>query len=111
MKLRYFWLLLVFVPWLAFAGTFQEGVHYEVMANPQPTETGDKIEVRELFWYGCPHCFKLEPSAEHWLENIPAGVEFVRQPAIFNKNGKLYRSCAKGRYTQVCSHFFGCLMI
>ena len=36
---------------------FIEGGHYELLNEVQPVQTGDKIEVVELFWYRCPHCF------------------------------------------------------
>jgi thiol:disulfide interchange protein DsbA len=49
---------------------------------PQPTEGGGKIEVMEFFWYGCPHCYALEPSVVAWLKNAPKDVVFKRVPAI-----------------------------
>lgn len=68
---------------LAFpALAFDEGIEYSKLATPQPTETGSKIEVLELFWYGCPHCFQLEPTLNKWLEHRPANVAFRRMPAI-----------------------------
>ena len=51
---------------------------------PQPTETKDKIEVVEFFWYGCIHCYNLEPKLDVWLKKLPADVEFRRVPAVFN---------------------------
>ncbi|MDT8407708.1 MAG: thiol:disulfide interchange protein DsbA/DsbL [Methylococcales bacterium] len=57
---------------------------YEVLANPQPTANPDKIEVIEFFWYGCPHCYSLEPLLEQWLKTKPDNVEFIRQPAAFS---------------------------
>lgn len=73
-----------------FAGTvraanFEQGVHYFEVLSPQPVQTGDKIEVLELFWYGCPHCFRLEPVIETWLETgIPDNAQYVRLPAVLN---------------------------
>ncbi len=58
-----------------------EGIDYTVLDPAQPTETGDKVEVLEIFWYGCPHCWHLEPSMESWVATMPAGVEFRRMPA------------------------------
>ena len=67
------------------AANFEQGVHYFEVMSPQPVQTGDKIEVLELFWYGCPHCFRLEPVVERWLENgIPDNAEYVRLPAVLN---------------------------
>ncbi len=30
----------------------------------QPVATGNKIEVIEFFWYGCPYCNELQPALE-----------------------------------------------
>ena len=55
-----------------------------VLINPaQPTEGGKKIEVVEFFWYGCPHCYHLEPSLNAWLKKKPADVEFKAVPGTF----------------------------
>lgn len=67
---------------------------YTVLQKPINVSTGDKIEVAELFWYGCGHCFALEPHVEKWKENMPENAEFVKVPAIFSKrwefHGKAY---------------------
>jgi thiol:disulfide interchange protein DsbA len=65
--------------------TQAESVGYETLSPAQPTQNQDKIEIIEFFWYGCPHCYSLEPSMEKWLKTKPANVEFIRQPAIFSK--------------------------
>ena len=62
---------------------FTIGRHYEVITPAQPTSTGEKIEVIELFWYGCPHCYEFEPYIEKWLGSKAEYVEFVRLPAVF----------------------------
>lgn len=67
---------------LAAAPAYVEGRHYLELTLPQPTETGNKIEVREFFWYGCPHCFSLEPSLEKWLKTMPKNAQFVRTPGV-----------------------------
>ena len=61
---------------------YREGVHYETLPAKVPTSSGDKIEVVEMFWYGCPHCFRLEPAVEKWLETKPDNVEYVRVPGV-----------------------------
>jgi len=88
-------LVLMLVAPLAF-GAMKEGVNYERLSAPQPTESADKIEVRELFWYACPHCYQLEPELHAWLKNKPADVEFVRMPAILGANWELL---ARAYYT------------
>ncbi len=67
----------------AVAQDFVEGQHYQRLEQPQPTETGDKVEVREFFWYGCPHCYVLEPYLDNW--QVPDSAQFVRTPATFNE--------------------------
>ncbi len=66
----------------AAAAAPEEGRDYLELAFPQPVETGNKIEVREFFWYGCPHCDALEPALRAWLRKKPADVEFVRTPGV-----------------------------
>mgnify|MGYP000594415753 CR=1 FL=1 len=61
------------------------GTHYEELATPVKTITGNKIEVTEVFSYACIHCFHFESAAKAWLTSMPEGVEFVQSPAIFNK--------------------------
>lgn len=58
-----------------------KGRGYVALKAPQPVETGDRIEVREFFWYGCPHCYSIEPVIEQWLKRKPGNVELVRTPA------------------------------
>ena len=62
-----------------------EPAGYETLSPAQPTQNQDKVEVIEFFWYGCSHCYSLEPDMEKWLKNKPDNVEFIRQPAVFSK--------------------------
>ena len=63
---------------------FIEGGHYELLDEVQAVQTGDKIEVVEMFWYQCPHCFKLHPYLVEWLKNIPENAELVLTPALLS---------------------------
>ncbi|HEX4974354.1 MAG TPA: thiol:disulfide interchange protein DsbA/DsbL [Pseudomonadales bacterium] len=67
------------------AETFKEGVDYELASTPGRTDDPAKIEVREFFWYGCPHCYKFEPYIEKWLTTKADDVVFVRTPGVMNK--------------------------
>jgi protein dithiol oxidoreductase (disulfide-forming) len=71
-----------------------EGKNYKRLANPQPVETGKKIEVIEFFSYGCPHCAELEPHLDAWLAKAPQDVAFRRVPVMFQPRwgplGKIY---------------------
>ena len=61
---------------------FDEGIDYKLLPKAQPTETGARVEVLELFWYGCPHCYHLEPAVDRWLATQPDYVAFRRMPAV-----------------------------
>ena len=64
---------------------FVKDVHYFELIEPQPVQTGDKIEVLEMFWYGCPHCYHIEPLIEKWLKTKPENAAFVRLPAAWSQ--------------------------
>ncbi|WP_018412618.1 thiol:disulfide interchange protein DsbA/DsbL [Methyloversatilis thermotolerans] len=59
---------------------------YREIKPAQATEPGSKVEVIEFFWYGCPHCFDLEPKLKKWLASKPDDVIFKRVPAIFRQS-------------------------
>ncbi len=63
---------------------FGQARNYIELNPPVPVSSADKIEVVELFWYGCIHCYNLEPALENWSKKLPADVQFRRIPAIFN---------------------------
>lgn len=69
---------------------FVLGRDYQAVTPPQPVADTSKIEVLEVFWYGCSHCFDFEPYVAKWLANKPDDVDFKRVPAAFNKNWKLH---------------------
>lgn len=70
---------------------YVDGTHFTRLVPTQPTIGGaDKIEVAEIFWYGCAHCFDFEPYINRWVENLPANVRFVRIPAMWNALVKLH---------------------
>lgn len=62
------------------------GKHYNVLTPAQPTSVGaDKVEALEFFWYGCGHCYHLDPHLEGWKkQGKPGYVEFVRVPVMWN---------------------------
>jgi protein dithiol oxidoreductase (disulfide-forming) len=66
------------------AAALTPGKDYRPINPPQPTASGQSVEVLEFFWYGCPHCKNLQPPLEAWLKNKPADVEFKRVPTAFN---------------------------
>lgn len=62
-----------------------EGTDYVRLKNPQPVESGKKIEVIEFFSYGCPHCNDLEPILQAWMKTLPPDVQFRRVPVMFQQ--------------------------
>jgi protein dithiol oxidoreductase (disulfide-forming) len=71
---------------------FKEGVNYRKVVPGQPTSVApDKVEVIEVFWYGCGHCFALDPAIESWRgKTKPAYVEFARVPAMWNEATRMH---------------------
>ena len=64
--------------------TFVEGVDFQAINPAVKTTQPDKIVVTEVFWYGCPHCFRFEPHVERWAAGLPDGVVFEQVPSVLN---------------------------
>jgi thiol:disulfide interchange protein DsbA len=64
-----------------------EGVTYKTLKPAVPTNVAPgKVEVVEVFWYACGHCYLLEPKLEAWeKKGKPANVELIRMPAVWNE--------------------------
>lgn len=72
-------------------GKWQAGRNYTPLSPAQPTNVGPgKVEVIEVFWYGCSHCYELDPFLESWKKNKPEYIEFVRLPVIWGPGHKLH---------------------
>lgn len=54
----------------------QEGIDYKVLPAKAPLESSDRIDVLGFFWFGCPHCFTLEPALKAWAAKLPSDVAF-----------------------------------
>ncbi|MBL4572845.1 MAG: thiol:disulfide interchange protein DsbA/DsbL [Gammaproteobacteria bacterium] len=63
---------------------FIAGTHYTELSAPVNTNDSSKVEVLEVFWYGCSHCFRFEPLIANWEAKMPADVDFGRFPAMWN---------------------------
>lgn len=76
---------------------FQLGKHYGRLSPTQPTSSPpDKVEVAEIFWYGCPHCYALDPALKSWVAGKPEYVSFVRVPVVWSDVAKTH---ARAFYT------------
>lgn len=79
------------------AGRWVAGQHYRPLSPAQPTSVAPgKVEVVEVFWYGCTHCYALEPFIQSWMKKMPADVEFVRVPVMWSST---HRAHARLYYT------------
>jgi thiol:disulfide interchange protein DsbA len=63
-----------------------EGQHYRALPAPQPTSVpAGSIEVTEIFWYGCGHCYHLQAVIESWQgKGRPDYVRLNYLPVIWN---------------------------
>ena len=72
---------------------------YVRLDPPRPVSSGDKIEVIEFFYYGCPVCYELEPTLARWSFNAPSSVALRRVPALASDSwenfAKLFYSLEK----------------
>lgn len=67
------------------AQTWVEGTHYYPVVPAQPTNVAaGKIEVAEVFSYGCPFCAQFNPQIEQLKKSLPAKAQMVFIPASFN---------------------------
>ncbi|HEU4654036.1 MAG TPA: DsbA family protein [Steroidobacteraceae bacterium] len=74
------------------SGRFKEGTNYQKIVPAQPVSVAPgKVEIAEVFWYGCPHCYALDPAVDSWRsKEKPTQAEFVRIPAMWNEATRLH---------------------
>jgi thiol:disulfide interchange protein DsbA len=71
--------------------------HFLKLTTAQGTSSPpDRIEVAEVFWYGCPHCYNFDPYINKWEARLPDDVNFVRLPVIWNPTNQIH---ARAFYT------------
>jgi thiol:disulfide interchange protein DsbA len=95
---RFIWLglCLLLLPLASGAAEYAQGRHYVRIDGERRAEPGPGVEVIEVFWYGCPHCYRMEPMVDRWLAAHGDEVSFVRLPAMLNR---AWRPHAKAFYT------------
>lgn len=65
---------------------WKEGTNYTAYPVAQPVSTPPgTVEVVEGFWYGCGHCYTLEPRLEAWEKSKPEWIRLRRLPVIWNE--------------------------
>ncbi|MFL6619500.1 MAG: DsbA family protein [Povalibacter sp.] len=95
------------------SSAFKEGTNYAKVVPAQPTSVAPgEVEVIEVFWYGCGHCFALDPAVESWRQKgKPGYVQFVRIPAMWNEATRMharlfYTAEVLGKLEQLHSDIF-----
>ncbi|MHA6205025.1 thiol:disulfide interchange protein DsbA/DsbL [Dyella soli] len=64
---------------------YTEGTEYVTIPAPAHRYSDEgKVEVVEVFSYGCIHCAHFAPIAEQMRKQLPPGVVFKLVPAAFN---------------------------
>jgi len=81
---------LLLVPAFASAQSYVAGTHYDVLDQPVRTRDASKVEVVEVFWYGCSHCYSFEPIVQQWKKTVAGDVDFWSSPAMWNNTMKLH---------------------
>jgi thiol:disulfide interchange protein DsbA len=70
---------------------FQAGRDFKAFTAAQGTTSPpDKIEVAEVFWYGCSHCYQFDPMIEEWKKKLPGDVSLVRVPVMWNPTNQIH---------------------
>jgi protein dithiol oxidoreductase (disulfide-forming) len=105
--------LLVWMMAAAQADRFEAGVHYRVLANPQPTAvSAGQIEVREFFSYACPFCRQFQPLMSQFAAGAPADVVIVHHPVAFREQWEpLQRAYLVQSLLELGDHVHGAVFV
>ena len=84
------WVLLLLFFSCAQAEEYVPGRHYEILDNPTITRNPSKVEVVEVFWFGCNHCYSLESYIHPWKRNLPNDVDFWKSHITWNAQAETH---------------------
>lgn len=96
---------------------YKEGDYYSTLTSAQGgSSPAGKIEVAEVFWYGCGHCYNLEPVIADWEKRLPSDVNLVRIPVMWNPTNEIharifYTAEALGKRAQISPAMFKAIHI
>lgn len=91
---------------------YREGTHFTKLTTAQGTSSSpDAVEVAEVFWYGCPHCYNFDPIVDNWAQTLPDDVNLIRLPVMWNPTNAIharlfYTVEALGKLDEVHSAIF-----
>lgn len=77
-------ILMLSLSTFAFAEAPKVGDQFDAVAQAISTDNVAKIEVMEIFWYGCSHCYSMEAPLSAWVKKLPSDVYFKRVPGLPN---------------------------
>ncbi len=72
------------------AEEYKEGLHYEVLDKPTPTRNANRIEVVELFWFSCSHCYSFEFYINDWKKKLTKDIDFWKSHVTWNATAKIH---------------------
>jgi thiol:disulfide interchange protein DsbA len=96
---------------------YKEGDYYSTLSSAQGSSSpAGKIEIAEVFWYGCGHCYNLEPVIADWEKRLPSDVSLVRIPVMWNPTNEIharvfYTAEALGKRPQISPAMFRAIHI
>jgi thiol:disulfide interchange protein DsbA len=67
-----------------------EGKQYRELRPPLAAPAGDRVEVVEFFYYGCPVCYEAQPQLARWLAGPGKDVALRRVPAVFTESSESF---------------------
>jgi len=66
------------------------GRDFQELSPPRPVSSGERIEVIEFFYYGCPVCYESQPHIARWLMRAGPGIVMLRVPAVFSDSSESF---------------------
>lgn len=69
---------------------YTDGNQYVTIASPQRYSDKGKVEVVEVFSYGCIHCAHFAPYMDKLEKSLPEGVVVHYVPAVFSQAWEPY---------------------
>ncbi len=59
--------------------------NYQLILPAQGTDAGPgQVEIIEFMWFGCPHCYELNPFIEAWKKKLPPYVKFRQEHIVWD---------------------------
>ena len=61
-----------------------------VQISEQAQTESDKIVIYEFFWYGCPHCYNIEPTMDNIEANLDKDTILIKVPVALRDSWELH---------------------